>query len=982
MRKRILFVACLFAWTAIAAQQYPFVHYTPKDGLVNSRVRSMYQDSKGRMYFLTFGGLSVYDGARFKNYTVQDGLALDLVNDILETGEDSFLVATNTSRMNVLVRGKMKPFPTDDHFCPVINQFLQCADGSIYVTADEGLFKLNNKKFEPIVGTTPSGITIPTYLGAIVEYHDYLIFATNDLRNYTGLYLYDKKNHKLADAIPGLCCGTMRKDKTGHVWISTCDSLYQLDETLLAAGKLQPAALPVSYRQATPFITASFDFDDSYAWISYNNLELVRAGKDGSLLRITMPDELGQGNIGNIFIDRENIIWISAGGAGIFKLINTALQINKTLPGSSILNAHFVSYRPDTTWCLTGDNRIIRQINGRTQILQANNKTSIYSIRQIGNRVYVLAAYNFYDAGIPSEGTSTLNLRLLRSVSHPNSFVDAVIGDPYGNMINTDRDALVVFHEKKVLFQYPLGASDKIENMQIDHLNRLWVASRSEGLMIFALQPDKPGEYLKLIHRFSDELGHASPRCMVLDKNEVAWIGTRFNGLMGFTLENDQLKKIAHYQIAQGLTDDFITSLGCDSTNNILIGTQTGLDRLIHLSGNTYRLENITKSNGVFGYIHNIWIDKNNRSYAILNNAVLQIAPVRTPKEYVPDLFIEEIKINGEAVHPGNHLRLPYTQRNLSFNIAATAFVNEKQVEYSYRLQGSGNDKWSENSTNPDVNFLNLSPGQYVLDVKASFPSTDYRPRNISYSFEIVPPWWRTKWFLAVGIFCLLAVVAMAIRFYYRRKLGRQRTILEKQQAIQKERTRIATDMHDDMGANLSRIKFLSETIGIKRQREEPIEEDIGKIREYSHSMIDKMGEIVWALNEKNDTLSDLLSYTRAYAVEYLLQNNIHCTVEAPEQFESMFLSGEFRRNIYLTVKEALHNIVKHSQAIRVKMDIITNDRLFIRIADDGIGFDEKNIRPFSNGLANMKKRMSTLGGSLEIKNDDGTTVILSAPLR
>ena len=95
--------------------------------------------------------------------------------------------------------------------------------------------------------------------------------------------------------------------------------------------------------------------------------------------------------------------------------------------------------------------------------------------------------------------------------------------------------------------------------------------------------------------------------------------------------------------------------------------------------------------------------------------------------------------------------------------------------------------------------------------------------------------------------------------------------ILEKQQAIEKERTRIATDMHDDLGAGLSRIKFLSETIGIKKQQQQPIEEEISKIRDYTHEMIDKMGEIVWALNEKNDSLSDLLSYTRSYAVEYLI---------------------------------------------------------------------------------------------------------------
>jgi signal transduction histidine kinase len=173
----------------------------------------------------------------------------------------------------------------------------------------------------------------------------------------------------------------------------------------------------------------------------------------------------------------------------------------------------------------------------------------------------------------------------------------------------------------------------------------------------------------------------------------------------------------------------------------------------------------------------------------------------------------------------------------------------------------------------------------------------------------------------------------------------------------------------------------LSETIGLKKQKQEPVEEDIDKIRQYSHEMIDKMGEIVWALNEKNDSLSDLLAYTRVYAMQYLSENGIHCSVDTPVQFPSSFISGEFRRNIYLTVKEALHNIVKHAQAREVIIQMETGKMLLISISDDGTGFDQKNIRPYGNGLNNMKKRMESIEGMLEIKNGNGTTIIISAPI-
>src|SRR5690606_7488138 len=202
-----------------------------------------------------------------------------------------------------------------------------------------------------------------------------------------------------------------------------------------------------------------------------------------------------------------------------------------------------------------------------------------------------------------------------------------------------------------------------------------------------------------------------------------------------------------------------------------------------------------------------------------------------------------------------------------------------------------------------------------------------------------------------------------------------------KKQDIEKERTRIATDMHDDMGARLSRIKFLSETIAIKKMKQESVETDINSIREYSHEMIDKMGEIVWALNEKNDSLSDLLSFTRSYAVEYLTQHGINVRAEIGDEVPARFVTGEFRRNVYLAVKEALHNIVKHAQANEVLINFSAKGGLTINIHDNGKGYNIGQVRPFINGLGNMKKRMEHIGGNFEIINANGTIVKLWAPL-
>ncbi len=244
-------------------------------------------------------------------------------------------------------------------------------------------------------------------------------------------------------------------------------------------------------------------------------------------------------------------------------------------------------------------------------------------------------------------------------------------------------------------------------------------------------------------------------------------------------------------------------------------------------------------------------------------------------------------------------------------------------------------------------------------------------------------------WTFLVGIVALITIAFLLVRNSNQKQKHHQQSLkaliaeeeLHRKMELEKERTRIATDMHDDLGAGLSRIKFLSETIGIKKQQQIPIEEDIIKIREYAHEMIDKMGEIVWALNEKNDSLSDLLSYTRSYAVEYLSQNGIPCQIITPDDFPTILVSGEFRRNIYLIVKEVLHNIVKHAQATLVKINIETGKKLMVMIQDNGIGFNSADTRPYSNGLINIRKRMTDIGGTVQIDSEKGTTICLNVPL-
>jgi signal transduction histidine kinase/streptogramin lyase len=933
------------------------------------------------MYFLTYNGLSVYDGSRFKNYTTQSGLLHNLVNDIVEITPDSFLLALNHCGLNTLVRGEIKNIDLGE-IC-FINQMVREENGIIYATTDYGLYKLDKGRFEKLPAFWPGTNDLLMYLGDIINKGDYLIFTTNDLRNNTGLFLYSKKQNSLIDLLPEAKITDIETGPDGQVWVSTNKNTYVLDSTALAAGKLL-------IRKPYPLFLADKDLPAGSILFNRQKELLIFTGsngsslyrKDGSELHIPSPEPAGA-SVQALF-DKEDILWITYDGNGVYKLANTKLQAVDLLAGEKSSGVKVVvPLSPDSTWFVMNDGHWILHSGAHNKVFTIKPFFDCIPLRSTKTHLYAISERTLYVSPLPAANNTQLSFKKILTLPDTSAFGGRAVEDPYGNIIFHERIAIGVLNKDKLIFSFPIDSYDLVEGFYISKDKKCWAATRGTAIRVFSIHPEDPSHYLQEEHHFYKELGGASPRCMLVDKDERIWIGTRSDGLMCFELNGNRLDKKMHLRIHEGLTDNFITSLACDRDNNIIVGTQTGMDKLIRVPGG-YRIENVMKSNNIFAFINYVWIDTKDNAFGYANTGtIFQVSPERAEQSIrEPLLLVEEIKVNGETISPGiASPRWKYFQRNINFTIAAPTFIDERQVQYSYHLAGSGTNEWSEPGNNADISLLNLSPGRYTLEVKASFPSTSYSPKQISYPFQILPPWWQTLWFRIPAAFVLLVIAMLIVRMYYRRKLEKEKSILEKQQAIEKERTRIATDMHDDLGAGLSRIKFLSETIGIKKQLQQPIEDDISSIRQYSHEMIDKMGEIVWALNEKNDSLSDLLAYTRSYAVEYLSQNGIHCIVNTPDNFPSTFVSGEYRRNIYLAVKEALHNIIKHAQATEVIITINIGRQLSISIADNGIGFGNEPARPYSNGLSNMKKRMEDIGGMLEIGHEKGTTIRLLSPI-
>lgn len=986
MQRTVLILACFFIPIIIGsvncfAQQYPFVHYTPKDGLISNSIRGVYQDSKGRLYFTSINGLSVYDGARFINYSAKNGLEYDIVNCVMEMGEDSLWVISNIKKIYSLVNGKLRPLISKDP-PPLIDNLVRDEKGALYAVSEEGLFLFRDNRFARLPFTDLKGKNIDTYLGNVISAGKYFLLMRDNLlvnaEERYFLYLFDKETGKIVAQTNDETIYMIAKAPDGRVWVSTNKNVLAVDTIALKNGKIVFQKLPARFTKIENKSAAFINFDRTgNCWLSDKVFDLKKIDTSGNIISFTQTSGLSSLDIGNVLQDKEGSTWITNYTKGVDKLVHNNFSTLADVFGISKIGN--ISYSPEKKELF-----LYSPNNARAVIIDENNRVRIFEVQDAKKFQGVVTTPKGH-FGFSEYATYILNISGNKVypteilVDSTDNIISSPLVDKNGNLLLCNKNYLTVIFDKKTIYRKKTSHSDGLT--ALDTSGNIWVATRLGELSMYRPNSNDPDRYLEEEIVISKKLTGISPRSLIIDKQNNIWIGTRKDGIHVFKMQDKKLVRRFYINQETRLSDNFITHLACDKDNKIWASSPSGLDK-ISLKDDIPVVENITKQNNLYETVYYVVIDHNNNVWALIHNRLLMITNEnKTATRYIPSLAVSMIKSGKDTITGKEVSSLNYKQNNLVFYFAATSYLDEKQILYSYQLLGGSNTQWSEPSNNATVSFIDLHPGNYTLNIKASFPAGRYPEQTIQYKFSITPPWWQTWWFRIFAALLIIGLFILAFRFYYRRKLEKQLAVLERQQAIEKERTRIATDMHDDLGAGLSRIKFLSETIGIKKQQQQTIDDEITSIRNYSHEMIDKMGEIVWALNEKNDTLNDLLSYCRAYSVEYLSQNGINCTVDAPEQASSAFVSGEFRRNVYLAIKEALHNIVKHSQATQAEMKFSINEMLKVSIHDNGKGFDKTNTRPFSNGLSNMQNRIKEIGGEFIIENKNGTTVKFTVPL-
>jgi signal transduction histidine kinase len=353
----------------------------------------------------------------------------------------------------------------------------------------------------------------------------------------------------------------------------------------------------------------------------------------------------------------------------------------------------------------------------------------------------------------------------------------------------------------------------------------------------------------------------------------------------------------------------------------------------------------------------------------------------------LPVAMVEEMRLDqrllaaraGAAGPSGaaTPLRIPSGSHRLEFQFTGVSLASPEQVRFRYRLDGL-EPSWIDASGKRSANYSYLPPGTYQFIVAASLGADLWSAPATSPAFTVLPVLTETWWFRATFGVLAVAVVAATVRYSSTRRLRRRLERLEWQRAVERDRSRIAQDIHDDLGAGLTQITLLSE---LARRGSRPDREALAQISDTARELTQTVDEIVWAVNPRQDTLDGLVSYICQFAQEYLKVAGILCRLDVPASLPPQPLTADVRHNLFLAVKEALNNIVKHAQAHEVRLRLAHEGaRLRLVIEDDGRGFAAGTVVAAAgargscgHGLENLANRLSAIGGRCAISSEPGS---------
>ncbi len=562
-------------------------------------------------------------------------------------------------------------------------------------------------------------------------------------------------------------------------------------------------------------------------------------------------------------------------------------------------------------------------------------------------------------------------------------------------------------------------SSNYIRKIYEDSHGALWIAT-NKGLNKYDRLKE---QFVRYIHDPGNNNSLSNDNVVTLHEEtfcerKIIWIATE-NGLDKY---NPEEKSFRHYTEQDGLPNNTILGILEDEKGNLWISTSYGFTKF-NPDKHTFKYFDLSDGLQSYEFNYNAYLQaRNGEMYFGGVNGFNVFHPDSVRDEnYLPPIVINDFQIFNKTVSIGtdgkpidqkekkaglflhkfitatNKIILSYEQNVFSFGYAALDYTAPENNKYAYMMEGFDNN-WIDAGTRRLATYTNLDPGDYVFKVKGTNNDGVWSEEEAAVILIINPPPWKTWW--AYTIYVLILFTALiGFRRYELNKRNRkeeeqlrqeretaklreaelQAKTIQAEKEIEKQqiRTRIATDLHDEIGSNLSSISLISGMLQNQPGLSKEIKEAFLDVNQAASKSTESIRDIVWFINPMSDRQSDLISRLKETANSMLA--NIEFNFVSPETESVKKINPEVKRNVYLIFKEILNNIIKHSQASQVNICIKEDgNNLSIKVEDNGVGFEESTVKK-GNGLLNLRSRAKQINGKLDILSslDEGTKITL-----